>query len=327
MSLRMRMMIVWALMFSFLYAAAVVFGSLMGVESFTFYIIAAAFMIWLQYQLGPRVVEWTARVRYIEESDMPHLYAMVREQAQRAGIPMPRVAISETDVPNAFAFGRGPKDGRVCFTRGILRLLEPDELKAVTGHEITHLKNNDVLTITVLSVVPLLLYRLALHCIFSASYGRRQRDQSGVVLLGLTAFLGYFLTNLIVLYASRVREYYADRGSVALGNPPRALASALYKLVYGNAVASSQKLRELEGMKAFFLNDPSRARREIRELSQLDFDRSGTIDPHELQALLNTPIRLKFTDRLMELLSTHPNMLKRIQYLAQLQQEGVLQQA
>ena len=122
-----------------------------------------------------------------------------------------------------------------------------------------------------------------------------------------------------MLYASRIREYYADKGSVELGNRPEALASALYKLVYGSARMGKHALKEAEGLKAFFVNDPSRAGQEINELAQLDFDKSGTIDPDELAYMKRAEINISSSDKLMEMMSTHPNMLKRIQHLSQLQ--------
>jgi heat shock protein HtpX len=200
-------------------------------------------------------------------------------------------------------------------TRGILDLLSQEELRAVLGHELTHIKNRDVLTITLLSVIPMVMYRIAWHFMF---YGRSRdsRDNNSAALIGLVAFLFYFLTNLLVLYGSRIREYFADRGSVELGNRPSALASALYKLVYGSARADKNVLRETEGLKAFFMNDPSRASLDINELRQLDLDHSGTLDSAELATLQNRRIKLTFTDHLMEVLSTHPNMLKRIKELA-----------
>lgn len=228
---------------------------------------------------------------------------------------MPKICISPIPIPNAFAFGRGRGDGRVCVTEGILRLLNEDELKAVLGHELAHIKNRDVLTITLLSVIPILLYRLAWHFMFTG--GRRDRNNNAAM-VGLIAFLFYFITNLLVLYASRIREYFADRGSILMGNRPEALASALYKLVYGSARMDRAALKEAEGLKAFFVNDPSRAYYEIRELSQLDMDRSGTIDRSELALLEQRPIHLGFGDRLLEFLSTHPNMLKRIKHLSAL---------
>ncbi len=153
--------------------------------------------------------------------------------------------------------------------------------------------------------------------------GRRQGGGNYAALIGLGAFLLYFITNLLVLYGSRIREYYADLGSVQSGNMPHHLATALYKLVYGNArlrksKALREELRRVEGVKAFFLNDPSRAWNEIKELSQIDRDMSGTIDYDELMELRQKEVRLGTADKLMEIFTTHPNMLKRIKHLSTL---------
>lgn len=315
--LHLRLWLLFGLMFSILYAAMVVVGSAMGVTSFNVYLGLSFALIAIQYLLGPKLVELSMHVRYIKRQDDQELYAMVEELAKRAGIPMPRVGLAHIPIPNAFAFGRSLRDGRVCVSQGIMRLLSKEELRAVLGHEISHLKNRDMLTITILSVVPILMYRIAWHMLF---FGRRRNSQSGganTALIGLAAFLFYFITNLLVLYGSRIREYFADEGSVRLGNHPSTLASSLYKLVYGSARAERGASREVEGLKAFFLNDPSRALSEVRELSQLDLDKSGTIDPYELQALRRKSLRLGFSDRMLELLSTHPNMLKRIKRLSE----------
>ena len=318
-SLYMKMMVLLAALFAIIYAIVSIFMSALGVGNFYFYIVFAIFIVGIQYFIGPKIVEMTMRVRYIKRQEFPSLYNMVVELARRAKIPTPRVAISEVGVPNAFAFGRSLQDGRVCVTRGILNLLNEEELKAVLGHELSHLKNRDVLFITLLSVIPLIMYRIAFQFLFFGSFSRRRDSGGYTVLLGLAAFLFYFITNLLVLYASRIREYFADRGSIQLGNSPHDLATALYKLVYGSARTPREHLKEIEGIKAFFLNDLSRARREIQELSQVDLDHSGTIDAYELKFLQDKPLHLSFTERLMEIMSTHPNMLKRIQQLAQYQ--------
>jgi heat shock protein HtpX len=306
------------LLFGIIYALIVIIGrSFLQVGDFSFYLIISLVLMLIQYLLGPKIVEWSMRVKYIKREENPRLFQMVESLSNRANIPMPRIGIAQIDIPNAFAFGRSLKDGRVCVTSGIVNLLDDEELRAVLGHELSHLKNRDVLTITLLSVIPMIMYRIAWQFLF---YGRRRDERGGnTVLIGLVAFLFYFVTNLLVLYASRIREYFADQGSVLLGNQPKALASSLYKLAYGSARLSKESLKQSEGLKAFFINDPSQGRKEVLELSQLDLDKSGTIDASELQLLRKSNIRLNLGDKMMELLSTHPNMLKRIKKLSQYQ--------
>jgi heat shock protein HtpX len=146
----------------------------------------------------------------------------------------------------------------------------------------------------------------------------RGGSRGNQIAIGIAAFFLYFLTNLLVMYASRIREYYADRGSVQLGNSPHHLATALYKLVYGSASVPKESLKQMEGYKAFFLNDPSRARREISDLKQVDTDMSGTIDQNELMAIRTKSVSVSRGDKMMELMSTHPNMVKRIKHLSTL---------
>jgi len=309
------MWLLLTVLFGLIYTAMVLIGTrFFRIQGFSFYLILSFVIMFIQYMLGPKLVEWTMRVKYVKREEYPRLYEMVEDLAARANIPIPKVCVSHVALPNAFAFGRGIRDGRVCVTQGILSLLGDDELKAVLGHELSHIKNRDVLTITILSVIPMIMYRIAWQFLF---FGRRRDSRGNTVLIGLAAFGFYFITNLLVLYASRIREYFADRGSVALGNKPSSLASSLYKLVYGSARMSPEVLKESEGLKAFFLNDPSKARKDISELSHLDLDKNGTIDQKELELLQGRKIALGFGDRMMELLSTHPNMLKRIKRLCE----------
>ncbi len=313
--LKLRMMLLVTALFAIVYAIIAMIGSALGVSNFYFYLGISLVMMFIQYMIGPKIVEWTMHVRYIKREENPRLFQMVESLANAAQIPVPRVAVAGIGIPNAFAFGRSIKDGRVCVTEGILKLLDEQELRAVLGHELSHLKNRDVLTITLLSVIPMIMYRIAWQFLF---FGRRRDERGGnTVLIGLAAFLFYFITNLLVLYASRIREYFADRGSVLLGNSPSALASSLYKLAYGAARTDKESLKEVEGLKAFFVNDPSRALQEIRELKEIDLDKSGTIDMSELQRLRTRQVRLGMGDKLLELMSTHPNMLKRIKQLSE----------
>ena len=317
MSLQIRMYLLLAALFAIIYAIIVVIGTSMGLANFYVYFGISLVMMFLQYLIGPKMVEWTMGVRYVSRQEYPKLYDMLEDLARRANLPMPKVCVSKLGIPNAFAFGRGIHDGRVCVTEGILQLLNDEELKAVLGHELTHIKNRDIVTITILSVIPMILYRIAWNFMFFGPSRRdNNRDGNSAALIGIVAFIFYFISNLLVLYASRIREYYADQGSVELGNRPAALATALYKLVYGAARTDKEVLKEAEGLKAFFINDPSQAFNEIKELSQLDMDRSGTIDASELASLRNKTIHLSVGDRLLEFLTTHPNMLKRIQHLS-----------
>jgi heat shock protein HtpX len=203
-------------------------------------------------------------------------------------------------------------------------LLSKDELKAVLGHEIAHLKHRDMIIITVLSVIPLICYWIAFSMMWRGMLGgRREGGGNYTILIGIGAMLLYFITNLIILYGSRIREYYADAGSVRIGNPPHHLATALYKLVYSSAQLQrnpqvKEELKRVEGVKAFFVNDISRAYHEIGDLKEVDRDLSGTIDQNELMELRQKTIKLGRSAKMMEILTTHPNMLKRIKHLSTL---------
>ena len=313
-SLKIRMYLLTAILFAVIYAIISMISAYLGIGNFYFYLVLSLVIMLGQYMLGPKIVEWTMRVKYLGDDERPELHDMVKSLAMAAKVPVPRIGIAQISVPNAFAFGRTLKDSRICVTEGILNLLDEEELKAVIGHEMSHIKNRDVLTITLLSVIPMILYRIAWQFMFFGN--RREREGPNVVLIGVVAFIFYFLTNLLVLYASRIREYFADKGSVDLGNNPSRLASALYKLVYGSARMPREALKDVEGMKAFFANDPSRALADFRDLRQLDLDGSGTISVSELDALRTKDIKLNFGDKMLELLSTHPNMLKRIKRLS-----------
>lgn len=318
--LQFRLFVLWALMFSLVYAFLAMAARAIGINNFFFYILLAFGMLFFQYLIGPKIVEWSMQVRYVSEDEAPELHAMIADLAKKAGIPKPKVGVSPMDLPNAFAFGRGVRDGRMCVTQGIVQLLDKEELRAVLGHEMSHLKNRDVLTITMISAIPLLFWYLARYLMWGGG-NSRDNSRSQLALFGFLSLILYFLSNLFVLFASRLREYFADKGSIELGCPPQHLASALYKLVYGTARLPKEQIEVAEGCKAFFVSDPSRAYEEIKELKSVDIDLSGTIDAKELAALRNKEPKLGAGDKLMELLSTHPNMLKRIKQLSEYTRE------
>lgn len=305
---KLRMFLATVLLFGLIYAILMVVGSILGLGGPLFYALLGFGVIFLQYLISPKIVELTMNVHYVSEAEAPRLHAMVDELARRAGIPKPRVGIAEIALPNAFAFGRTKADGRVCVTRGILNLLDEEELRAVLGHEISHIKHSDMIVMTLVSAVPLICYYIFWSTVFSRD------DEANLV--GIAALLAYFIGQLIVLFISRTREYYADQGSVEIGGQPHKLASALYKLVYGSAQFNRDDLKQVEGVKAFFLNDVSAAYGEIEDLRQLDMNMDGTIDLAELQRIKYGGVKVGLGARILELLSTHPNMLKRVERLS-----------
>lgn len=319
MGLQLRLYLLLGVMLGILYVVILGVSNVIGVGGFVIYAVLAVGLMLLQYLIGPTMVSRIMRVKYVSEKEQPDLHRIIAELANDTGIPKPRVCISELAIPNAFAFGRTQSDARVCVTRGIMSLLRRDELRAVLGHEISHVKHRDMIFITLLSVLPMICYYIAISFIWSGMFGGRGRGGQGgniLPIIGLGMLILYFITNLLVLYGSRIREYYADQGSVRLGNQPHHMATALYKLSFGNARVPKEAYKRVEGVKAFFINDPSRALTEVRELREVDTDMSGTIDANELEALRTKSVRLGTNEKLMELFSTHPNMLKRIKRLS-----------
>ncbi|MHC1579932.1 MAG: zinc metalloprotease HtpX [Candidatus Alkanophagales archaeon] len=315
--LHVRLWACVALLFAVIYGLLALVAHALGVGAPVFYAVLAALIVAAQFFMGPKVVEWAMRVRYVSELEYPELHRLVEDLARRAGIPKPRVGVSEIPIPNAFAFGTSRRNAGVCVTRRLLEMLDRDELEAVLGHEISHIKHRDVLVITALSVIPMICYFVYHSLFLSAFFGGRSREEGSLPMLAIAfiAFLVYFVSNLIVLYASRIREYYADAGSVELTKRPYSLASALYKIIYGNARASDETLRAVQGFRAFFASDPATARRDLYDLREADINRDGRISAYELEAFARRA-RVPLTERLMELFSTHPHPVSRVKRLA-----------
>ncbi len=311
--LQIRMILATMILFALIYALVTLVGIFLGISGPLFYVGFALAIILIQYLAGPNLVGWSMKVQYVSPEEAPNLHRMIDELAMNAGIPKPQVGISEFSIPNAFAFGRTQRDGRVCVTRGLLNKLNEGELKAVLGHEISHIKHRDMIVMTLISAVPLVCYWLAWSTIFSSG-----DNDSYTAIIGIGAFVAYIIGQLLVLFVSRVREYYADQGSVEIGGEPHELASALYKLTYESSKANKEQLKEVQGFKAFFVNDVSDAQNEIQELSQLDLDMDGSISQEELDSLKYDRVNIKTSSKVFELLSTHPNMVKRVKRLAEM---------
>ena len=255
-------------------------------------------------------------VRPLSEAEAPQIHQMVQELADAAGIPKPEIGLSEVNIPNAFAYGRSKRSGHIAITRPILGLLDHDELKAVIGHEMGHIQHNDMIVTTVVSVIPMICYYIALAFMFSGD-----RDNGGTIIIGILGYVFYLIGQLLVLFISRIREYYADEASVEFGNRPAALVSALYKLSYGAARCNEKTIADLNTNRAFFVNDINNAKHDVNDFQQIDFDGDGRISDDELRKLANSEVRISRKNGVMELLSTHPDSLKRVKRLAELENE------
>ncbi|HDM36782.1 MAG TPA: peptidase [Candidatus Syntrophoarchaeum butanivorans] len=316
--LQMRMALVVAALFAIIYAFLSLIAYAAGLGTPIVFAILASVLVGFQFLIGPKIVEWSMRVRYVDEMEAPRLHRLIERLARDAGIPKPRVGIAEVPIPNAFAFGRSKRDARICVTRALLNMLDEGELEAVLGHEISHIRHRDVAVITALSVIPMICYFIFQSFFFSGLFGGRDRNNAGLLAVAAVAFIVYFVSNLLVLYASRIREYYADEGSARLTGKPHELASALYKMIYGSVRVKREDLREIEGIRAFFATDPTRARRDIVDLMSADINRDGKIDPYELRRFSAEAGSVSTLERFMELFSTHPNPVNRIKRLGNL---------
>lgn len=312
--LRLRMLATSVIMFTIIYFLIMLVARYMGIGTWKLYFGVTLVITFLQYWFGPSLVKRSMNVRPLSEAEAPHIHKMVQELADAAGIPKPEIGLSEIDVPNAFAYGRSSRSGHIAITRPILGLLDYDELRAVIGHEMGHIKHNDMIVTAAVSVIPVICYYIALAFLFSGD-----RDNGATIIIGILGYVFYLIGQLLVLFISRTREYYADEASVEFGNRPAALVSALYKLSYGAARCNDQTIADMNTNRAFFINDINNAKNEITDFRQIDFDGDGKISDEELKRLVSSEFKISHKNGAMELLSTHPDSLKRVKRLAELE--------
>ncbi|HVW45869.1 MAG TPA: zinc metalloprotease HtpX [Solirubrobacterales bacterium] len=219
------------ILFAALGGLLVVIGALIGGAEGAFGFLILALLINAgTYFFSDKLALAASRAKPIDESEAPRLYQMMRELTTRAGLPMPRMYMIPSDQPNAFATGRNPKHAAVAVTRGITKLLSEDELRGVLGHELTHVRNRDILLTSVASAIGTAITWVAYMLLWFGD-----EDNSP---LGLFASLGLVIlapisATIIQLAISRQREYAADAGGAELCGNPESLASALLRLESG----------------------------------------------------------------------------------------------
>jgi heat shock protein HtpX len=239
----------------------------------------------VQYFFSDKLVLWSTGARILDKDEYPELHQTVEKLCKEADLPLPKIAIMQSPVPNAFATGRSPKHAVVACTDSIMRLLNKEELEAVLAHELAHVKNRDILTMTMASFIAMIASMIMQSFFFSAVLGGRNREGGGTIIIWIVSIIVYAVSTLLILALSRYREFAADRGSALITKKPKALMSALSKISGRMDAVPPEAKAKVEAANAFFI---------IPALSGRSF---------------------------MELLSTHPPLEKRIANLEKIEAE------
>jgi heat shock protein HtpX len=200
--------------------------------AFTIGVVIALVMVGGSYWFSDKLAIRSARATIITEADNPEFYGMVRSLAQRANLPMPRVAISPDEQPNAFATGRGPRHAVVCATDGLLRSMPRREVEAVMAHELMHVKHRDILIGSVAAAIATAISYIAQMAMFASMFagGRDDEERPNPIAMLLMAMLAPIAASLIQMAVSRSREFEADRGAAQLLGTGDDLATALERI-------------------------------------------------------------------------------------------------
>jgi heat shock protein HtpX len=217
-------------------------------------------MAFFQYFTSDKIALAASGAKVVGPEEAPQLHEMIERLCGLADLPKPRVAVIESDIPNAFATGRNKKHAAVAVTTGLWNRLEPREVEGVLAHELSHIANRDVLVMTVagfFAMVAALLTRFGLYSGMFGGFGGGNRDNNNSVpvwlIVLLVSIVTYFLSQILILALSRYREFAADRGSALITGAPEHLMSALQKIASGIMQIPQQDLRQVEGMNAFFI--------------------------------------------------------------------------
>jgi heat shock protein HtpX len=268
-----------------------------------------------QWLISPYIIGALYRVREISEHENPRLHEMVENLSRKSGIKKPRLMLAQIPIPNAFAYGSPIAGNRVAVTKGLLKKLESEEVEAVIGHELGHLKHRDIQIMMFVSILPALLYYIGFSLMWSSMLGRQRQEGGGAALLAIGFMVFSWILNMFILYLSRLREYYADRHSTSIvEDGPRKLSEGLAKIVH--STKDMRKVRkqtqQLNAFKALFIADPDHAETDSMAISHA----AVSSDQKLVQGILSR--RMTTVDRIIEVFSTHPNIVKRLKALQEL---------
>jgi heat shock protein HtpX len=315
--LRLSMVATLALIFGL---STLVFGLVLtwagSFDLITMAILVVTFNI-VQWLIAPYLVGAIYKVRQMKQDENPKLHQMVTDLARKSGITVPKLMLAQIPLPNAFAYGSPISGSRVAVTQGLLSNLNDGEVEAVLGHELGHLKHRDVQVMMVVSFLPALCYYIGYSLMLSGMFGGNQKNNNGNGAIIGIAFMAFsWILNLFTLHVSRLREYYADRHSVSVvDDGANKLSTGLAKIVRASAKIpktpqQQQQSKNFSGFKSLFITNPETAQE----------DTAGVHAFENNQKLVDDIIAKKITfgDKLIEALSTHPNIVKRLRALQEL---------
>lgn len=215
--------------------------------------IIASVMILAQWYFSDKIVLWSSGAKIVSKDEYPRLHEIVERLSTNNGLPKPKVAMVNSPVPNAFATGKSPKSSLVAVTTGILDLLDNDELEAVIGHELSHVRSRDVLVLTLASVFSTVAWYLVRFGFFGGLQTRNRNTASSSAIVLLVAIMTWVVSFLIIRAISRYREFSADRGGAIMTGKPDKLASALLKISGKIKVIPPKEIENVQKLNAFFI--------------------------------------------------------------------------
>jgi heat shock protein HtpX len=277
-------------------------------------IMVVAFNI-IQWLISPYIIDALYRTRELRQNENPKLHEAVEELSRKSGIKKPRLMLAQIPIPNAFAYGSPIAGNRVAVTDGILKTLDSGEVEAVIGHELGHLKHRDVQTMMFVSLLPAVFCYIGYSFMLSNMYGNRRNEGSGGALLGIGFMAFSWILNMFILYLSRIREYYADRHSAQIvEGGSQKLSTGLAKIIQAtrNMGRTKAQKQNLNAFKALFIVDPDRAEMDSIAVSTMSKSNERQLVQEILSGKLTT------MDRIKEIFSTHPNIIKRLKALKDL---------